>query len=301
MKVKRSKLVKLFSFFLVFVVMFLIINPNVIVKADMGPKPFVEIKFKNITEEEYFVTFLSKRKSSGPHRYYEALEGDEPHKGDYPEIWQKFQDYEDSYYFLQNYKKLTKEDTYTWGYMPPRDFKVLVYFPSVDKMVVSEPYEMKAFATYYVFDLTKIEGANGKIENITAPVSLIHESQVGKTILQLLLRIGFTLAVEIVVALAFLLITKRQLLTIFVTNLATQIGLNILISLAIYFTGANIFYLIILLFLEILIFIAEAVTYHIVFGKELKDQSRGIWQIYLYAFVANLLSFGIGLLLLFIL
>ena len=297
-KVKRSKLFRLFSLFLVLIGLFLIINPGVVVKADTAPKPYVEIEFKNVTEEEYFVTLLSKRKSSGPHYYYED---GEPLKGDYPEIWQKFQDFEDNYYFLQNYKKLTKEETYTWGYMPPRDFKVLVYFPSLDKMIVSEPYEMKAFVTHYVFDLVKIEEANGKLETITAPISLKYESQVGKTIWQLLLRIAFTLAIEILVALVFLFITKRQLLTILFTNLVTQIGLNILISLAIYFHGINIFYVIFLVFLEVLIFILEAVTYHIAFGNELKAKSRGIWQIYLYSFVANLLSFGVGSLLLFLL
>lgn len=266
-----------------------ITTPN-IVRADTAPKPFIEINFKNINQGEYFVTLLSKNKSSGPAIFYDG----ENYKnvGEYPDIWEKFQNYPDDYYFLQYYKKTDETNKFNWNYYPPVNFKLLIYFPSLNKFIISEPQSASAFANYYTFDLKKLDLP---LTEVNEPIKITHNKKIGNEIFNFLIRLIFTIVIEIAIALLFKFNSKRQINTILITNLVTQIALNIVLSMIIYLHGYNIYFIPMLLMIEILIFIVEAVVYSLMFKKYLVKKRNKI--IPLYVFIANSLSFVLGLIL----
>ena len=102
-----------------------------------------------------------------------------------------------------------------------------------------------------------------------------------------LARLVMTLVIEIGLALFFGYRSKGQLLLIGLTNVVTQILLN----LGLYFGYQQvdrIFYL--YLFLELLIMAAEGLVYTFFLTKERS------WRSVRYAFFANALSYGMGLL-----
>ena len=290
---KINNYIKRITYLFLGVIIFLIISTPNIIKADMGPKPYVEIKFKNIDETNYFVTLLSKNERSGPHHYYNNEES--KREGDYPEIWEKFQNYEDEYYFLQNYSKIDENKTFRWGYYPPRDFKLLIYFADIDKFIISEPQKATAFANYYTFDLKKI---NLSISDINDPVKIQHNKKIDVEIYNFLIRLIFTIVIEILIAILFKFTTKNQIITILLTNILTQVALNIILSLMIYYYGFNILLFPLIIIIELIIFLVEALAYNVVFRKWLKDGRKK--YITTYTFIANALSFILGMLLLFI-
>jgi hypothetical protein len=134
--------------FLLCILAFLAVSP-VAAHADTGPKPSVVIEFEGLPSGDCYVTLLSKSESTGP---YSVYDGDPDHAqyqegdADYP-VWEKFASYEDEdgYYFLQYFARLGDSSTFEWGYYPPEDFKILLYFPDDDRFVVSgEAYERYA-------------------------------------------------------------------------------------------------------------------------------------------------------------
>ena len=58
---KKNQSVKIFLMLVLSIFTLFIIN-NHKVKADMGPKPYIEINIKNINCDEYYVTLLSNRR-----------------------------------------------------------------------------------------------------------------------------------------------------------------------------------------------------------------------------------------------
>lgn len=107
---KTNKTIKIFVYALVFAALFVsfsaLFAPTA--HADMGPKPYVSVTFKNLPDEPCYGTLLSKREGFGP---LHVWDGDEESKylyGNYTDeadkaAWQAFVDYADpdGYYFLQ--------------------------------------------------------------------------------------------------------------------------------------------------------------------------------------------------------
>ena len=73
-----------------------------------------------------------------------------------------------------------------------------------------------------------------------------------------------------------------------ITNIVTQIGLNIYLNIVSYFTG-GLYAFLQLLFFEFIIFIIEPIIY-IIFTREKKK-----WMVLLYGIAANVFSFIFGL------
>ena len=270
--------------------------------ADIGPKPSVEIQFTGVEEGvTYYATLLSYHKSTGPASAWDenplySKEGDP--------IWKAFADYKDSdgYYFLQEYWDCTGKNQFRWGYYPPTPFKVLCYFPETDTYAVSGIYERYAFDTYYKVDLSE-----GSVLKAKKNYDYTWET------ISLAARIVITILLEMGLALMFGYRHKKQLRFLAAVNIVTQILLNILLNVLNFRIGhwAFVFYYVLL---ELLVILMESILYVLVLpkmslsitqdrieaietGKKV-SVPKTIQKRYtvIYAVVANMASFAIGLL-----
>ena len=270
--------------------------------ADIGPKPSVEIQFTGVEEGvTYYATLLSYHKSTGP---ASAWDGNPLDSKEGDPIWKAFVDYKDSdgYYFLQEYWDCTGKNQFRWGYYPPTPFKVLCYFPETDTYAVSGIYERYAFDTYYKVDLSE-----GSVLKAKKNYDYTWET------ISLVARIVITILLEMGLALMFGYRHKKQLRFLAAVNIVTQILLNILLNVLNFRIGhwAFVFYYVLL---ELLVILMESILYVLVLPKMslsiTKDRieavetgkkvsvPKTIQKRYtvIYAVVANVASFAIGLL-----
>ncbi|MEL7654478.1 MAG: hypothetical protein AAGU75_01070, partial [Bacillota bacterium] len=211
--------------------------------ADIGPKPSVVIKFEGLRQENCYVTLLSKSDSTGPYSLYDGDSSYAHYNEDDEgfEIWKKFVSYQDKdgFYFLQYFSKPDDCATFKWGYHPPQEFKILMYFPDSDSFLVSdESYERYAFDSYFKVDATDLSSTanNGKI-------SAVKSYEFTWELFSLITRIVITIALELTVALLFGFRAKKQILIIGITNVITQTVLNVLLNIINYSQGQMMFVL----------------------------------------------------------
>jgi len=249
--------------------------------ADTGPKPSVRINFENMGEEVCYGTLLSKTDSTGPSS---AWDGNPEHIYNYDldmDIWQAFVDYEDAdgYYFLQEGWLCSESKELNWTYYPPSSFKILLYYPELDTYTVSGIYERYAFDSYFrvTMDGLEIKSVDDKAYDFTWEL------------ISLACRVVVTIALELAIALLFVLRQKKLIMTIFGVNVVTQIGLNVALNIINYNRGAYMFVFCYVL-LEILVFIVEAVAYTVLFRKGSEPQISKKRTVS-YALVANIVSF----------
>jgi len=259
--------------------------------ADMGPKPSVNIEFPN-TDRTFYVTLLSKNASTGPYSH----DGLEYHRERYEdtdsetlEAFDRFAAYNDSdgFYFLGYLERCNSESDFGWGYYPPYTFKILVYYPDTDSFAVSESMDRYAFNSYYTADITDGEiMTEKKYDYLTE-------------ILEMLARIVITLLVEIVIALPFGLFYGKRRKVIVITNLVTQVLLNLTLNIISY-SGGWMLEMFAYAMLEIAVFVIEGIVYTLMFKKYATDLQPAprAWKTWLYALAANAASLGIGMLLL---
>ncbi len=282
--------------------------------ADMGPKPAVSVTFSNLGSERICVTLLGANEYSGPHmafvpdsdnpqktaewitsdgryHYYYEEQPDEDYTPQVAAVWQAFADYaqQDDYYFLQIWWELQQGQAqqFDWSYYAPRHFKLLVYYPDSGRFLCSDAQDAYAYHSYYSVDMQQAAEMGA--------IALGNTYDYLGEVLSVLFRIVATALVELLVALVFRLNSVRQLLTVLFTNVVTQTALNVALNLVAYFNGFNVLLLILLIIpAELAVFVAEAVTYSLVFRKE----AVPVWKSVLYALIANVLSFVLGLALL---
>lgn len=278
----KEKLTQLIFVFLCLIMMF-----PIGVSGDTGPKPSVRIQFKNMGDELCYGTLLSKEESTGPAR---AWDGEEENINlDFVDrdIWEAFVNYEDSdgYYFLQWAWKVNDTKELAWTYYPPNEFKVLLYYPETNTFISSDVCKRYAFDTYYTVDMDGIEIGSIKYdENLSGNQRLnMHKSYEFKNeVKALVCRILITVVVEALIGLLFKF-RNKELLYILLINVITQIILNVLLNV---YTGFG--YYFVYLSLESLVFVIETIFYCLMFKKK-----KGYCV--LYALVANIASFVIGL------
>ena len=296
----------------VLVVALVVLSTAVVSLADTGPKPSVNIIFENL-DEQCYATLLSKVPSTGPYSY---INRDEDLSNAYPseKIFRAFSLYDDSdhYYFLNTIWEVGNGKELNWGYYPPEEFKVLIYFPETGRFAVTEPLKRVAFDTYYNVSLIdrEIDGVELDKANSSdkrAVVRRLHP-YVNLT-LMFVARLIFTLVVELITALFFKLWRGKTVLLILAANLVTQIFLNVVLL----FAGAYmvLFWVyVIYVLLEIGIAALEAWFYvktvpkvwnsrkgfnaaspeGVVLAADVPSAARLI----IYAVVANVLSFASG-------
>ena len=254
--------------------------------ADTGPKWFVDITFKNLPDGECYATLLSKSKSTGPHSAnHSPYESDNAsYSQSDKEIDKKFSSYEDKdgYYYLHYFKKVDDKTPFRWGYYPPHDFKILIYSKTQDKFIENDEILGRyAFSTYYTTDLST--GKTVKSYNYFSEI------------LGLVIRILLTIGIEIGVALLFKY-RGAKLTLIIITNVVTQLILNIGLNITNFYSGPLAMTLMYIGW-EAIVFIVEAVVYSV--GIRIIENNAGEthrkWFIHiLYALAANLMSFILG-------
>ena len=246
--------------------------------ADTGPKPSVTVKFIDLPDTTCIATLLGNKESTGPwYTNYEYLQrySDEEIS---EEVFRKFKEYKaEGWYFLGFLTNVTDSKVLRWGYYPPETFRVLIYMPEKDAWIISDAYSRYAFDSYFTVT----------VGEDTLSVSVDSDS-IG-WIDAFLIRVVITIVVELVIALFFGLKSKRQIIVIAVTNLITQLALNFVLStkLALSSMGTVLVYIL----AEIIIFIIEALVY----VKLLKDDAHTAKHFVWYSFIANLVTFVIGL------
>ena len=256
-------------------------------RADMGPKPSVVIDFIGLEGKTYYATLLSSLKSTGP---YSALNESNPAGAHYQEgdehyeIFLKFLDYHDAdgYCFLQFFQDCTQTHQFSWTYYPPEVFKILLYFPETDSFIVSDTsYACYAFDSYFT---AEVSGAS-----LSAETSYNY---VGET-LSLLLRIVFTIAVELGIALLIGFRERKQIRFIALVNILTQIALNLALNIINYRSG-ELAFVVFYVLLEVAVMISEAILYHWYLKKNSLREVPG-WKPGVYALTANAASFAVGI------
>lgn len=258
--------------------------------ADFGPKASVTVNIKGVESAgEYYATLLSKYRSTGPADAYIESEhsADEVRKmyEDKSEIWRAFQSYSDAdgYYYLQEHWKLTKDSVCCWGYYPPDEFKILLYFPETERYLVSEPLERYAFTAYFTASI-----ADGSLQVSEGKGTAAFFAE----LVAFLIRAAVTAGLELLVALGFGYKNKKAVRIIIITNIVTQIILNAVLYIANFRDGflmAAIAYIL----LEFAVFAAEAIVYAPLLPGT-TEKKTGALRAVLYALAANFASFIIG-------
>ena len=261
--------------------------------ADFGPKPSVVVEFENAGDQEYYVTLVAKEDKLGS-PYSRITAEDQPETDDIA-IWNRLVAYEDpdGMVFAGNVQKLTGDGAYVWGYYPPSEFRVLIYFPDTDSFVESsEILEQYAFDSYYQMDFNDLP------ENWNDAVAAIPVTRKYNLLWQItasLLRMAVTVAVECLLAVLFGFKGKRQMLLVLAVNCATQLAMNLLILDE--SVGLFVFYVLQYALIEVGVILAEGLVYCLALPKlATPEQNRKIHPI-AFAFFGNVASFSLGFLL----
>jgi len=253
--------------------------------ADMGPKPSVNVEFRGLENQTYYVTLLSQTDSTGPWSHSQEYRD---YYGD-PAIFEAFNSYEDSdgFWFIGCYEDCSADHTFSWTYYPPQVFKVLVYFPETETFAVTEDtYERYAFDSYF-----KVNAGAAQETGLLAP--LHKDYPYGQEALSLAARILLTLAAEVALAFVFGYRAKKQLKVIFFVNLATQVLLNLALNLINYNSGSMAFtfhYV----WMEAAVFALEGLVFAATLKKWDKKPDRKAHP-WVYSLTANGTSFILGL------
>ena len=261
--------------------------------ADFGPKPSVVVEFENAGDQEYYVTLVAKEDKLGS-PYSRVTAEDQPETDDIA-IWNRLVAYEDpdGMVFAGNVQKLTGDGAYVWGYYPPSEFRVLIYFQDTDSFVESseilEPY---AFDSYYQMNFNDLpENWNDAV----AAIPVTRKYNLLWQITAFLLRLAVTVAVECLLAVLFGFKGKRQMLLVLAVNCATQLAMNLLILDE--SVGLFVFYVLQYALIEVGVILAEGLVYCLALPKLAPpEQNRNIHPI-AFAFFGNVASFSLGFLL----
>jgi hypothetical protein len=287
--------------FLVCIVLLLVAIPGV-AHADIGPKPSVDIKFSGLEGETYYVCILAQDRESvtpfeAPSLTRALADGWESYVPE--EVLHKFLEYQDKDGFVPIYDI---EDCSQTHYISPsrfmhRTFKVLIFFPETNNFVVSDRiYTKYAFNSYYRID-AKLCGlspdASGELN-----LGMLYGFGFYKQIGAFLFRLTITLAIELAIAWNFRLREKRVIQLILLVNFITQTLLTLTLSVVDIMSsafGAIAVYIV----LETLVFLIEGFIYALRINKisETRFPTGTLW---LYAWVANTVSFFAGAFLLII-
>lgn len=250
--------------------------------ADTGPKPSVVVDFEGMEGEIYYVTLLAKETSTGP--YSLAEEG---YMHPIPEgqetAWQAFLNYRDAdgFHFLQYMEACSGKGRFFWSYYPPEEFKILIYFPEYDSFSVSE----EVF-TQYAFDSYFKATVSG--DTIIAE----RTYDVAWEVFAFVIRLVFTLGIELIFAWAFGFRSKKLFLTVLAANIVTQLGLN-LYMLHHGYQRMFLMYIYCYFVAEVIIVVVEAMAYSYAAKAWADDDSANLHPVQL-SVIANLFSFGLG-------
>lgn len=256
---------------------------TVTASADCAPKPSTSVDV--ISNQQIIVTLLAQEEGSGPHwaigkeeepeDWWDELTDDEAR------AWEAFRDYEDPDGF--HFWGELDWHGIDWNYYPPEVFKIAVYYPEHDIVVVSrESYERYAFHSDFRvwLDVTDLS------QNQIVSMDLRKDFDWMEEVWGFACRVVLTLLAELAVALLFGYRGKGAVKTIVLVNLVTQVGLNVLLSLWYIFDGPF-DAMLRLAVAEIVVLTVEGILYS---RKLPGKRSKAV----LYAIAANLASCALG-------
>lgn len=277
------------SLFISLFMLTLLFSPLKSLKADIGPKPSVQITFKGLGEQSVYATLLSETPSTGPFSTYEKngeKRFDNPGFAGGEEIWTAFHDYKDAdgYYFLQRSFSVSDTENLNWNYYPPKKFKLLLYYPESKTYQTSYIEKAYAFDSYFTVNGKEMEGENLLILKKT----YFYEGE----LLFLFARIFFTILIEVFIALLFGFRGKKLLLFLLGVNVVTQVFLNLSLNL-LYNSFFRMILEILFLLLEVCVFFIELKLYQ-KFLPRVTEKEISKNKILVYSIVANAGSFLVG-------
>ena len=239
--------------------------------ADTGPHPSVTVTVTNLPESVHYATLLAAAESYGP--YHTVSEPQT--KSGYVRFLASSAFLEraaqEGYYYWGHLYEI-KDGHFRWGYYPPERFIILLYDEDSGAVYASDETDRFAFDSFY--RVTIMEDGSLEVEK---------ESHLFETIYNVSVRVVNTLFVEILVALVFGYRAKREILIIVIANILTQAFLNWYLIVDNYHQDTAPWFLLLLL-MEPIIFIGEAVVY----AKFLKSHSKK--RAVFYAITANTAS-----------
>ena len=259
--------------------------------ADMGPHFSVEIRIDGLEGRSCYATLLSRQESTGPASAWDGhsepdeylLDGMDRTEG--LEAFYALGRYQDpdGYYFLERFFRV-EDGSFTWGYYPPDEFKLLLYFPDTGTLAAGEKLERYAFDSAYRCELRP----DGSLGSFTRTNSLPRQ------IPAFLLRAAATILVELLIAGLFGLVSRASLPLLIQTNLWTQLGLNLVLALYSHSNGSSgAMFIAVYLMLELAVLAVETAVYMGGLPTRTKRDSRKLCAV--YALTANAASFALGL------
>lgn len=272
--------------FLALVLLCLLLSTTVF--ADMGPHASVRVTVEMPEgQRPFYATLLSEKESHGPHSAVgeDALPQEYQYDAHAPreeflEVFRIMARYRDPDGFnFQGELFYSEDGSFQWGYYPPDTFKVLLCFPDTGELVVSETQERFTFDSVF----------RGTIEGDR--LTLSRERDVGGKVLGFLSRLVVTLILELGLAALF----RYRLLPVLFINVLTQLGLNVLLAIYAHsFGGYGFFFTGVYLLLELAVLLTEWDYYCArLTKKDGAKPKKGL--VFVYALLANALSFGAGL------
>lgn len=257
-------------------------------KADTGPKPSMKINITNMDKSDYIVGYATKYKDYyGPHKAFDP--NDETFNfGKKDELLALYNNVvlPDGWYLLDISEAFIDTNSIELGsgYYWPSEFILVIYDSQNDISYLSSVTTTYAFNSYFKCDFKSLNNNNFELE---------RSYNYSLEIVKLIVRILLTLAVEILLALAFKF-SKKSYMVILITNVVTQIGLNVLLNLFTFKNGIQLVMIPFYILIELCIVLIEALIYK--FNcKRGKNNDNSL--VVTYTIIANILSFSLGMLL----
>lgn len=254
--------------------------------ADCAPKPSINVNV--LCAKNVIVTVLADHDGRGPNHTIrpEEMPAEWMDYDSRAELraWERFRDYQDPdgfrFWGYMDWHGLE------WGYYIPDVFKVAVYFPDTDVLIISEEiYETYAFHSDYRLWIQDLDYVDGQIVSM----ELVKDFDWMEEAWGFFIRVIVTLAVEFAVAWLMGYREKRHIKVILTVNLVTQVVLNVMLTLWYIFKGP-LDALLRLVVAELVVLALESILY----ARRLKLEGKGAGRAVLYAFAANLASVVIG-------
>ena len=254
--------------------------------ADCAPKPSTVIHV-NSEDSDFVITLLNQGRC-GPHTEVDPEDENPEQTPQRVAAWDAFAAYEDAEGFCFLGEIYTT--SVNWAYYAPTEFKIAIYFPEEDTLLVSrEVFETYAFTSTFQLDLDGLD----RSKSGTVSMNLRKDMDWGGEIFGFLTRVVLTLLIEFAIAWIWGYRSRRQMKVLLGVNLVTQVVLNLLLSMWVIFDGMfmAIFYL---AAGEVIVLIIESIFYL----RRLPEGDQGLrssksWA-WWYTLVANAASWGLG-------
>ncbi len=280
------------------IVLVVIFTPQDDVYADMGPKPTVQVAVNGLPESNYAVTLITNQASPGAsYTIYEENIFMLPTE---TELLLKRLREENTEYLLAGPIKTYMSSSsvgYLWTYYAPTQFEIVIYDLNNDILYRSNQIQKHVYTEVYIADYKDFEQIDENTYTFTPKGAIVYTTldkrTLGETIsidlAMFILRIVLTIAIEILIALCFKF-TKESYKIIAITNLITQVILNVVIGVWSLFGGALFGPFVGLIIGEFLVFIIEPIVYK----KKCLRQDGTKKHIVFYAILANFITLAAG-------